>query len=142
MNWDEERSTIITGLDLGTTKICAVVAEQTAERPLRIIGMGQHPSEGMQRGAVMDAEKTVYAIGEAIRQAELMAGVEIDSVYAGISGEYIVAGSEHRTAPEFSLPPAWSKCRSTARCCTFCPKNLSSMASGAFSIPWVCMACA
>ena len=91
MNWDEERSTIITGLDLGTTKICAVVAEQTAERPLRIIGMGQHPSEGMQRGAVVDAEKTVYAIGEAIRQAELMAGVEIDSVYAGISGEYIAS---------------------------------------------------
>ena len=89
MKWGEEHSIIIAGLDLGTTKVCAVVAEQVAERPLRVIGMGQHPSEGMQRGAIVDAEKTVDAIGEAIRQAELMAGVEIDAVYAGISGEYI-----------------------------------------------------
>ena len=91
MNWGEERSTPIAGLDLGTTKVCAVIAEQVAERPLRIIGMGQCPSEGIQRGAIVDAEKTVCAIGEAMRQAELMAGVEIDSVYAGISGEYIAS---------------------------------------------------
>ena len=89
MKWGEEHTSSIAGLDLGTTKVCAVVAEQVAERPLRVIGMGQHPSEGMQRGAIVDAEKTVYAIGEAIRQAELMAGVEIDAVYVGISGEYI-----------------------------------------------------
>jgi cell division protein FtsA len=91
MNWSEERSTIIAGLDLGTTKVCTVIAEQVAERPPRLIGMGQCPSEGMQRGAIVDAEKTVHAIGEAMRQAELMAGVEIDSVYAGISGEYIAS---------------------------------------------------
>ena len=91
MNWSEERSTIIAGLDLGTTKVCAVIAEQIAERRLRIIGMGQCLSEGIQRGAIVDAEKTVRAIGEAMRQAELMAGVEIDSVYAGISGEYIAS---------------------------------------------------
>ena len=89
MSWSEERSTIIAGLDLGTTKVCAVIAEQVAERSLRIIGLGQCPSEGIQRGAIVDAEKIVCAIGEAMRQAELMAGVEIDSVYAGISGEYI-----------------------------------------------------
>ena len=91
MNGNEERGAIIAGLDLGTTKVCAVIAEQVAERPLRIIGMGQHLSEGVQRGAIVDAEKTVHAIGEAMRQAELMAGVEIDSVYAGISGEYIAS---------------------------------------------------
>lgn len=91
MNGNEERSAIIAGLDLGTTKVCAVIAEQVAERPLRIIGMGQHLSEGIQRGAIVDAEKTVHAVGEAMRQAELMAGVEIDSVYAGISGEYIAS---------------------------------------------------
>ena len=91
MNWGEERSTIIAGLDLGTTKICAVIAEQITERPLRIIGVGQCPSEGMQRGAIVDAEKTMRAIGEAMGHAELMAGVEIDSVYAGISGEYIAS---------------------------------------------------
>ncbi|MDE2810709.1 MAG: cell division protein FtsA [Gemmatimonadota bacterium] len=91
MKWSEEHSSIIAGLDLGTTKVCAVIAEQVAERPPRLIGMGQCPSEGMQRGAIVDAEKTVYAIGEAMRQAELMAGVEIDSMYAGISGEYIAS---------------------------------------------------
>ena len=91
MNWSEERSTIIAGLDLGTTKVCAVIAEQVAERPLRIIGLGQCLSEGMQRGAIVDAEKTASAVGEAMRQAELMAGVEIDSVYAGIAGEYIAS---------------------------------------------------
>ena len=89
MNWDEERNTIIAGLDLGTTKVCVVIAEQ--EQSLRIIGMGQYPSEGIQRGAIVDAEKTVHAIGEAMRQAELMAGVEVDVVYAGISGEYIAS---------------------------------------------------
>ena len=91
MKWNEEHSSIIAGLDLGTTKVCAVIAEQVAERPPRLIGMGQCPSEGMQRGAIVDAEKTVHAIGEAMRQAELMAGVGIDSVYAGISGEYIAS---------------------------------------------------
>ena len=91
MSWGEEHSSSIAGLDLGMTKVCAVIAEQVAERPLRIIGMGQHPSEGVQRGAIVDAEKTMSAIGEAMRQAELMAGVEIDSVYAGISGEYIAS---------------------------------------------------
>ena len=91
MKWGEEHSIIIAGLDLGTTKVCAVIAEQVAERQPRLIGMGQCPSEGMQRGAIVDAEKTVYAIGEAMRQAELMAGVEIDAVQAGISGEYIAS---------------------------------------------------
>ena len=91
MKWGEEHSSIIAGLDLGTTKVCAVIAEQVAERQPRLIGMGQCPSEGMQRGAIVDAEKTVHAIGEAMRQAELMAGVEIDAVYAGISGEYIAS---------------------------------------------------
>ena len=91
MKWGEEHSNIIAGLDLGTTKVCAVIAEQVAERQPRLIGMGQCSSEGMQRGAIVDAEKTVYAIGEAMCQAELMAGVEIDAVYAGISGEYIAS---------------------------------------------------
>ena len=91
MNWDAEHSTIIAGLDLGTTKVCAVIAEQVAERRLRIIGIGQGPSEGMQRGTIVDAEKTVEAVGAAMRQAELMAGVAIDSVYVGIAGEYIAS---------------------------------------------------
>lgn len=89
MNWGEERGGPIAGLDLGTTKICVVVAERVAEGRLRIIGTGQHASEGLRRGVIVDAEKTVKAIGAAVRQAELMAGVEVGSVYAGIAGEHI-----------------------------------------------------
>ena len=91
MSRGEEHSTIISGLDLGTTKVCAVIAEQIAERPLRIIGVGQCPSEGVQRGAIVDAEQAVRTLGAAMRQAELMAGVEMDSVYTGIAGEYIAS---------------------------------------------------
>ena len=89
MNWREERHRSIAGLDLGTTKICVVIAEREADGRLRINGIGQHPSDGLRRGVIVNAEKTVQAIGEAVRQAELMAGIEIDSVYAGITGEHI-----------------------------------------------------
>ncbi len=91
MNWGEERNGSIAGLDLGTTKICVVIAERVAAGRLRVIGIAQQPSEGLRRGVIVDAEKTVKAIGEAIRQAELMAGVEVGSVYAGIAGEHIAS---------------------------------------------------
>ena len=91
MSWGEERNGSIAGLDLGTTKICVVIAERVAAGRLRVIGIAQQPSEGLRRGVIVDAEKTVKAIGEAIRQAELMAGVEVGSVYAGIAGEHIAS---------------------------------------------------
>ncbi len=91
MSWGEGRNGSIAGLDLGTTKICVVIAERVATGPLRVIGIAQQPSEGLRRGVIVDAEKTVKAIGEAIRQAELMAGVEVGSVYAGIAGEHIAS---------------------------------------------------
>ncbi|MBT5330141.1 MAG: cell division protein FtsA [Gemmatimonadetes bacterium] len=91
MSWGEERNGSIAGLDLGTTKICVVIAERVTAGRLRVIGIAQQPSEGLRRGVIVDAEKTVKAIGEAIRQAELMAGVEVGSVYAGIAGEHIAS---------------------------------------------------
>ena len=91
MSTGEERNGSIAGLDLGTTKICVVIAERVAAGRLRVIGIAQQPSEGLRRGVIVDAEKTVKAIGEAIRQAELMAGVEVGSVYAGIAGEHIAS---------------------------------------------------
>jgi cell division protein FtsA len=91
MNWHQEHSSTIAGLDLGTTKICAIIAERIADGRLRIIGTGQHPSAGLRRGVIVDAEKTVQAIAEAMRQAELMAGVEAGAVYAGIAGEHIAS---------------------------------------------------
>lgn len=79
---------IIAGLDLGTTKVCAIVAEVTDDG-LDIIGIGSVPSKGLRKGVVVNIESTVQAIKAAIEQAETMAGVEIASVYAGIAGSHV-----------------------------------------------------
>lgn len=79
---------IIAGLDLGTTKVCAIVGEVT-EDGIDVIGVGSVPSKGLRRGVVVNIESTVQAIRAAILQAETMAGVEIGSVYAGISGSHV-----------------------------------------------------
>lgn len=79
---------IIAGLDLGTTKVCAIVAEQTDEG-LDIIGIGSVPSKGLKKGVVVNIESTVQAIKAAVEQAETMAGVEINAVYAGIAGSHV-----------------------------------------------------
>ncbi len=76
---------IIVGLDIGTTKICAVVGEVRPDG-LEIIGMGSHPSDGLRKGVVINIENTVNSIKAAIEEAETMAGCEIGSVYAGIAG--------------------------------------------------------
>lgn len=79
---------IIVGLDIGTTKICAVVGESRPDG-VEIIGMGSHPSEGLRKGVVINIEDTVNSIKEAVEEAETMAGCEISSVYAGIAGGHI-----------------------------------------------------
>ena len=78
------RGDTVVGLDLGTTKICVAIAELGAEG-IEIIGYGHRSSDGLRRGAVVDAEKTVQAIRGAVHQAELMAGIEIEAVHASIS---------------------------------------------------------
>ena len=83
------RGGMVAGLDLGTTKICAVIAEAMANGRLQIIGVGHTPSDGLRRGVVIDMEKTVQSIQKAVKEAELMAGVKVDSVYTGIAGEHI-----------------------------------------------------
>ena len=85
---------IIVGLDIGTTKICAVVGE-IVHGKIEIIGIGSHPSEGLRKGAVINIEKTVNSIKEAIEEAETMAGCEISSVYAGIAGGHIKGFNSH-----------------------------------------------
>jgi cell division protein FtsA len=79
---------IIVGLDIGTTKICAVVGV-AAGNDISIIGIGSHPSVGLRKGVVVDIESTVESIKKAVEEAELMAGCEISSVYAGIAGGHI-----------------------------------------------------
>src|SRR5210317_1794740 len=79
---------IVVGLDIGTTKICAVVGEVTG-REINIIGTGTSPSIGLRKGVVVNIESTVESIKKAVEEAELMAGCEISSVYAGIAGGHI-----------------------------------------------------
>ena len=85
---------IIVGLDVGTTKICAVVGELSGN-DINIIGIGTHPSIGLRKGVVVNIESTVGSIQKAIEEAELMAGCEISSVYAGIAGGHITGFNSH-----------------------------------------------
>jgi len=89
---------LIVGLDIGTTKICAVVGEVRPDG-IEIVGIGSHPSEGLRKGVVINIEKTVNSIKEAIEEAETMAGCEISSVYAGIAGGHIKGFNSHGVIP-------------------------------------------
>lgn len=79
---------LIVGLDIGTTKICAIVGT-VSESGLDIVGIGTSPSRGMRKGVVINIESTVTAIRKALQEAELMAGCDINSVFAGIAGGHI-----------------------------------------------------
>src|SRR5881397_3450317 len=84
----QKNGEIIVGLDIGTTKICAIVGELT-DSGIDIIGIGTHPSKGLRKGVVVNIEATVSSIRRAIEEAELMAGTEISHVYTGIAGGHI-----------------------------------------------------
>jgi len=80
---------VLVGLDLGTTKVCAIVGEVKEGGQVDIIGIGISPSHGLKKGVVVNIDSTVESIKKAVQEAELMAGVEINSVYVGISGGHI-----------------------------------------------------
>jgi cell division protein FtsA len=82
------RDNLVVGLDIGTTKICAIVGALT-EDGIDIVGIGSSPSRGLRKGVVINIDSTVQAIRKAIEEAELMAGCEIKSVFAGIAGGHI-----------------------------------------------------
>ena len=82
------KDNLVVGLDVGTTKICAIVGNMTRDG-LEIVGIGNCPSQGMRKGVVINIEGTVAAIKQALAEAELMAGCEIRSVFAGIAGGHI-----------------------------------------------------
>ncbi|MCD6024174.1 MAG: cell division protein FtsA [Fibrobacteria bacterium] len=79
----------IVGLDIGTTKIGVIIGEADANGALKIVGVGTSPSDGLRKGVVINIDKTVKSIQKAVEEAELMAGVEVDSVYVGIAGDHI-----------------------------------------------------
>ncbi|MEK6759853.1 MAG: cell division protein FtsA [Deltaproteobacteria bacterium] len=89
-----KKDNIIVGLDIGTTKICTIVGEKTKDG-VEIIGIGSHPSKGLRKGVVVNIESTVESIKQAVVEAELMAGCEINRVYCGIAGGHIRAFNSH-----------------------------------------------
>jgi len=86
---------MVVGLDIGTSKIVAIVGEMSPEGQLEIIGIGSHASRGLKKGVVVNIDSTVQSIQRAIEEAELMAGCQIQSVYAGIAGSHIRSMSSH-----------------------------------------------
>lgn len=94
----KDENKLIVGLDIGTSKVLAIVGEVNAEDEVEIIGYGHHPSTGMSRGVVANIEETVTAIQRAVEEAELMAGCQIYSVYAGIAGAHINSFNSHGMA--------------------------------------------
>ena len=86
---------LIVGLDIGTSKVVALVGELKADSGLEVIGMGSHPSRGLKRGVVVNIDSTVQSIQRAVEQAELMAGVEINAVYTGIAGSHVRSLNSH-----------------------------------------------
>lgn len=86
---------MIVGLDIGTSKVVAIVGEVDSEGGLNIVGIGRHKSRGLKKGTVVNIESTVQSIQRAIEEAELMAGCQIHSVYAGIAGKHIRSMNSH-----------------------------------------------
>ncbi len=85
----------IVALDIGTNKVAAIVGEFTPDGGIEIIGIGSHQSRGLKKGVVVNIESTVQSIQRAIEEAELMAGCQIESVYAGIAGSHIRSLNSH-----------------------------------------------
>ena len=86
---------MIVGLDIGTSKVVAIVGEVSPEGKLEIVGIGSHGSKGLKKGVVVNIDSTVKSIQRAIEEAELMAGCQIQSVYAGIAGSHIRSMGSH-----------------------------------------------
>ena len=80
---------IVAGLDIGTTKIACIIAEKDENGGIKILGIGVAPSTGLRRGVVENIDKTVEGIKQAVEQAEVLSGVDVEEVYVGIAGEHI-----------------------------------------------------
>jgi len=86
---------MVVGLDIGTSKVVAIVGEVGSDGEIEIIGIGSHPSRGLKKGVVVNIESTVQSIQRAIEEAELMAGCQIEAVYAGIAGSHVKSLNSH-----------------------------------------------
>lgn len=90
-----DQAKMIVGLDIGTSKVVAIVGEVNADGEIEVVGIGSHASRGLKKGVVVNIESTVQSIQRAVEEAELMAGCQIHSVYAGIAGSHIRSLNSH-----------------------------------------------
>jgi len=95
----KENRNLIVGLDIGTSKIVAIVAEIKADDAFEIVGIGSHPSRGLKKGVVANIETTVNAIQHALKEVELMANCKISEAYTGIAGSHIRGFNSHGMVP-------------------------------------------
>jgi len=86
---------LLVALDIGTSKIVAIVGEVQEDGEVEVIGFGSHPSRGLKKGVVVNIESTVHSIQRAVEEAELMAGCEIQSIYTGIAGSHVRSLNSH-----------------------------------------------
>jgi cell division protein FtsA len=86
---------LIVGLDIGTSKVVAIVGEVNEDGDIEVVGIGTHPSRGLKKGVVVNIESTVHSIQRAVEEAELMAGCDIRSVYTGIAGSHVRSLNSH-----------------------------------------------
>ncbi|MDQ7849969.1 MAG: cell division protein FtsA, partial [Armatimonadota bacterium] len=84
---------LVAGLDIGTTKVCALAGEVDEEGEVRIVGMGTSPSLGLRKGVVVDLDATIKAIEEAVERAERMAGARLSAAFVSVSGEHIASAN-------------------------------------------------
>ena len=89
----------IVAIDVGTTKICVLVAQQVGPEKIEIIGIGKSSSDGLRKGVVVDINKTVISIKKAVEEAELMAGIKIETASIGISGSHIQSINSQGVVP-------------------------------------------
>lgn len=99
MSRQRDTRELIVGLDIGTSKVIAIVAEILPEGRMEVVGMGSHPSRGLKKGVVVNIESTVNAIQRALEEAELMADCKITEVYTGIAGSHIKSFNSHGMVP-------------------------------------------
>ncbi len=90
---------LLTSIDVGTTKICVLIAQHLDEDHIEILGIGKAPSDGLRKGVVVDIAKTIHSIRMAIQEAQLMAGVKVEFAAVGISGAHITSCNSHGVVP-------------------------------------------
>ncbi len=95
----KKKETIVAGLDIGTTKVCAVVGKETEESALEVLGLGYHECQGLPKGVIINLEEVMNAIKRAVGEAEAQAGVAIESACVGLSGTHVKAFNSHGIVP-------------------------------------------